>query len=1080
IVYEGTVIKLGLWFNDVLYNNEYFRFDTANKGSDNFGTWLAFRSDATGTVTINSKRPEQEPDEPSGPVVDENIPTDLTNLGWYDFDPLANGTFPAIVGDLAGRGTYGGSLDGTLLDGDITFGAGTQFRYAGSDGWQGLIIEVTADDHLRINNSTFGTVYNELYPASTFGMDTLIGQKVNLKIALDIDDAGENYTFQVWINDIKAGDAFTLSKGGHIAGSMIGLYDNNSGNAITLSGAEEIVKETLPTDYTLLYPFDFGVQDGTYEMSGGLYDGHAGSIAGVNRIDKSILVFDEITFNGQVHMNFFGATNDLGWKLLADGDVLALTSGYGHVIANNGYSYIVLNDAIAGVDTVGGTYSLKISVIYEGDVATMGIWFNDVLYNDEYFVFDISAEKAGSDEFGAYLAFRSDTTGTVTIQTTSKEPDGPTPPPVITPSTPPQDLNKITFHSYGIADDVYAKNINGMYNGDIDGTIFSGYIKQSVLNHFRLGGTPDLNYGGGAGDWGGLIYRPNDATGGKTLVVEGSVAIPGWYIEVNASVFGMTTLYDSEYFLQQSIEFVDNDNDGEKDDLKLGIWINGVMIAPYALNDTGCAADGYIYKNDVACNVGNLMMLYVADFGDNSTITVRSDENVEVVLPEAPEKDPNIPTDLTVLDWADFAPLTNATYPAIAGNLAGKGIYDGSLDGTLLDGDIAFGAGTEIRYAGNDGWQGVRLGISADDQLYISNSTFGTLYGVFYKPAAFGLETLIDTTVNLKIALDIDDSGENYTFQVWINDIKAGDAFTLAKGDCGVGSVIGLYDLDSGNAITLSGADVPEPVVLPKPTDPSKLAVISLKSFGIADTKLEVAKPVSGVMMYPVSYDGTVFKATLDLTTDASVGGTYIRFGGPDGGWNGLGLQTGVNGLLHLIEWHNPVTASSVVATLDPTVAGVDFYDGPFDVQISFEYVVADHDGVKNDVLVGVYFNGKAYNEDGFVVKDFEMANTLLMYVTENKDADGNPIKTQPMNVTGVQDVAFLPFDFEQFGFTENFKDTFKFAESEKVHGVPLGVTLAPFTGEPIEACFWIVVMAAAVAFGVLLIVKQVAKKAKK
>ena len=168
------------------------------------------------------------------------------------------------------------------------------------------------------------------------------------------------------------------------------------------------------------------------------------------------------------------------------------------------------------------------------------------------------------------------------------------------------------------------------------------------------------------------------------------------------------------------------------------------------------------------------------------------------------------------------------------------------------------------------------------------------------------------------------------------------------------------------------------------------------------------------------------------------------------------------------------------MATLDPTVAGVDFYDGPFDVQVSFEYVAADHDGVKNDVLVGVYFNGKAYNEDGFVVKNFEMANTILMYITESKDADGNPIKTQPMSVTGVQDVAFLPFDFGQFGFTENFKDTFKSAESEKVHGVPLGVTLAPFTGEPIEACFWIVVMAAAVAFGVLLIVKQVAKKAKK
>ena len=164
----------------------------------------------------------------------------------------------------------------------------------------------------------------------------------------------------------------------------------------------------------------------------------------------------------------------------------------------------------------------------------------------------------------------------------------------MTPSTPPQDLNKITFRDYGILDNEYTADRNGMYNGTIDGTIFSGYVKHSKANHFRLGGTSDASVAAGAKEWGGLIYHPNAINSGASLVIDGSVAIPGWYMEISAEAIGMTTLIDAEYFLQQSVEFVDSDNDGAEDDLKLGVGVNGVMVAPLAMNNTGCAADGYV------------------------------------------------------------------------------------------------------------------------------------------------------------------------------------------------------------------------------------------------------------------------------------------------------------------------------------------------------------------------------------------------------------------------------------------------------------------------------------------------------
>jgi hypothetical protein len=156
------------------------------------------------------------------------------------------------------------------------------------------------------------------------------------------------------------------------------------------------------------------------------------------------------------------------------------------------------------------------------------------------------------------------------------------------PETMPEGLTEITFSDFGIADGTYTVTETlGVYkNGSLDGTVFSGKVTfEAVGGNTWFMITKN-------GDWNGglvLCQRDNDehknlylrtfnkATGGTTAIATLTPEIAG------------VQLTGAEFDLQLSFQMVDNDGDGAKDDLKLGIWFNGVLYD-----------NEYFYFNDCA------------------------------------------------------------------------------------------------------------------------------------------------------------------------------------------------------------------------------------------------------------------------------------------------------------------------------------------------------------------------------------------------------------------------------------------------------------------------------------------------
>lgn len=123
-------------------------------------------------------------------------------------------------------------------------------------------------------------------------------------------------------------------------------------------------------------------------------------------------------------------------------------------------------------------------------------------------------------------------------------------------------------------------------NGSIIGNIFSGYITFSGKNMW-------LQYGGaGSGQndfWKGMRF----ACDGEKITLSASAGEFSGSYNFYSSL-ARTKLINNKFLLQITAEAVDNDNDGNTNDVKLGVWFNGVLYK-----------NEYIYLKDAADKLGN-------------------------------------------------------------------------------------------------------------------------------------------------------------------------------------------------------------------------------------------------------------------------------------------------------------------------------------------------------------------------------------------------------------------------------------------------------------------------------------------
>ena len=158
----------------------------------------------------------------------------------------------------------------------------------------------------------------------------------------------------------------------------------------------------------------------------------------------------------------------------------------------------------------------------------------------------------------------------------------------------------ITLGNFGIQDGIYRSEIvKGAYALSMHKTVFTVDIEFSS----DLG--EDFRYGSQTDGWHGLRFWSD----GSVLRMEDVDGYTSTYTFI--PLIAGTKLVDKEFNLKLSTEYVDSDNDGKKDDVKLGVWFNDKLYN-----------NKYIYLKDYKEILGKYIGVYCSN--DIAFIKVKS------------------------------------------------------------------------------------------------------------------------------------------------------------------------------------------------------------------------------------------------------------------------------------------------------------------------------------------------------------------------------------------------------------------------------------------------------------------------
>ena len=181
------------------------------------------------------------------------------------------------------------------------------------------------------------------------------------------------------------------------------------------------------------------------------------------------------------------------------------------------------------------------------------------------------------------------------------------------------------------------------------------------------------------------------------------------------------------------------------------------------------------------------------------------------------------------------------------------------------------------------------------------------------------------------------------------------------------------------------------------------LKVISFSSFGVKNGTYgykENGLAVTGNFFNAAkgkTLDGTLLKGRIYLDN-----GTDIRFGGKDNPWMGIYLMA-VEDAIHL--YVNDV----LVYKFMPNAAGATLVGKAFNLQMSIVYVDCDEDGVKDDVQLGLWFNGTLYKNKFLEIPD--VAPTLGSMMSIYSPYEGRVVKILSTEVDNNADLSIFGFD---------------------------------------------------------------------
>lgn len=506
-------------------------------------------------------------------------------------------------------------------------------------------------------------------------------------------------------------------------------------------------------------------------------------------------------------------------------------------------------------------------------------------------------------------------------------------------------LEIISFQDIGIRSGLYTYATNetsqGTYNGSLDGKVLDGYITFSEKRAgLIIGGTDTSN--------GIEIYSSPD----------GYLGIVNLYTKetIRKVIEGVvdTSLRGTEFHLQLSFQLEDQDNDGKKNDLKLGIWINEVLYE----NKYVYLKD---YETDGVSNLGNSFRVWCGEV--DRYVRIRTESAASRGATE-------LDSTLKKISFCHFG-INDGRYKKTGTDSnAVKGYYGKGLNGTVLDGYVVFSQKTAyLTFGANKSMQGLELYSLGDSNLGLKNM-YTKKDLLVISPELAGT-TLCENKIHLQLSMQmVNDDGlggaNDLKLGIWIDEKLYLDEYIYIHNygsdddNSGLGGYMRVYCSENDRYVSLISI-----YDTPKTTDKldSNFKFITFDDFGIESkiyTKTGKSSTISGF------YDGQMNGTVLEGDVLFSKGEAKLVFGDAKGS---QGLQLGSCGgsNLKLVD----MSTKEVLLVLTPEAANTALCGKDFNLKISIQLIDKDKDGAEDDLKLGIWINDVLYLNEYVYINNY-------------------------------------------------------------------------------------------------------------
>lgn len=504
-----------------------------------------------------------------------------------------------------------------------------------------------------------------------------------------------------------------------------------------------------------------------------------------------------------------------------------------------------------------------------------------------------------------------------------------------------ENMTPITMSDFNIKKETYTYNGSdwcvggyGKYNGTLINTVLTQ--KMTFSDHrnniFMYGTCDDYGFRGIQ-----IITQDSVSWGSNVIQITSNrtnVTIPN-NTYLGAGDFNMDSLFDKE--LVWTFELFQDPNNAEN--ALLGIYVNGNLGGNKYITVTG------------ANNLG-------------TSVTLQVNNQAGSIGIGAPALTPDDMVDITAKSFG----IDNNKYSCVDPGLSiVYGEYSGdSLLGTTFTQKMTFSehANTHFRYAGpgTSYWKGIQFTTDTNIAgfrvaINIANVDWTSTYDI--TPQSVGQEKLLGEELEWKLELFQDPYNANdVLLGVYIDGTLWNNTYMRFNGIAeSLGNQFGIQCATTEGWVQI-GEKEQAPEINPN------FVQLSANSYNVED----------GVYAYTdgnyiavgdcgrTDMNGVVFSDKLFFSKGE---GAKLTIGGST---EGRGIHWTISGGQLVAKDY---TTGVIIETFDPVTAGVEsFVETSFTLTISFEYIDYQGDGSTNDIKLGVWFNGKAYNDSWLYIKD--------------------------------------------------------------------------------------------------------------